>query len=534
MAANRRRSGGFPSADFNINMDDRSRGNDIFDDDDEENPFESLGRALDHCEELGAMMAGTQDQERTSEYYGDSSLQMPIPLKGPPTATAHKLSIDGNNDSIVDSSSMAALHTQDNDNERDYYHQKENRCDRSQMHRRHESTTTNEIRPQVQVESINNQSNTPIRNTNLTTQLSQASKQQKISPRRFTFQTSTKPKSTSFKTPSRTSLPTEDLFSSRAMSQRVTAKRSTRKSISNNESTQKRNQRHTFRNSMDRSNAPTADNNVREMRFVPTFLSSIAKVGSDNAHEDTPRENNDDDADYPHDEISPFTHNMVSNHHRQQQLNQSHRKSEQSTAGKSGYLVQRLRSLRNADQRMAMQLRSGQNSTSGLNCATMPRKRRRSGGDYLDPRNAASTIMDVTVSGASQAVCKFDEGKTVLLAYIHCYTTIKQPSEHSKDQWDKLKYPCFALILMSRDAVQEQGIVGSRSKQLRIYDGVVVPPRVAALDSDWNVSYEAKPDTEFHSKDMPTIIRTHICEEYPASVPLLPDVTFPPSSSSKM
>lgn len=534
MAANRRRSGGFPSADFNINMDDRSRGNDIFDDDDEENPFESLGRALDHCEELGAMMAGTQDQERTSEYYGDSSLQMPIPLKGPPTATAHKLSIDGNNDSIVDSSSMFALHTQDNDNERDYYHQKENRCDRSQMHRRHESTTTNEIRPQVQVESINNQSNTPIRNTNLTTQLSQASKQQKISPRRFTFQTSTKPKSTSFKTPSRTSLPTEDLFSSRAMSQRVTAKRSTRKSISNNESTQKRNQRHTFRNSMDRSNAPTADNNVREMRFVPTFLSSIAKVGSDNAHEDTPRENNDDDADYPRDEISPFTHNMVSNHHRQHQLNQSHRKSEQSTAGKSGYLVQRLRSLRNADQRMAMQWRNGKNSTSGLNCATMPRKRRRSGGDYLDPRNAASTIMDVTVSGASQAVCKFDEGKTVLLAYIHCYTTIKQPSEHSKDQWDKLKYPCFALILMSRDAVQEQGIVGSRSKQLRIYDGVVVPPRVAALDSDWNVSYEAKPDTEFHSKDMPTIIRTHICEEYPASVPLLPDVTFPPSSSSKM
>jgi hypothetical protein len=144
--------------------------------------------------------------------------------------------------------------------------------------------------------------------------------------------------------------------------------------------------------------------------------------------------------------------------------------------------------------------------------------------------------MDVTVSGASQSICSFDEGKTVLLAYIHCYTTTKQPSDHSDDQFDtpRLKYPCFALILMSRDAVQEQGIVGSRSKQLRIYDGVVVPPRVAALNSDWNdVSYEAKPDIKFHSEDMPTIIRTQLCEEYPTFVPL-PEVTFPQSSSSKM
>jgi hypothetical protein len=79
--------------------------------------------------------------------------------------------------------------------------------------------------------------------------------------------------------------------------------------------------------------------------------------------------------------------------------------------------------------------------------------------------------------------------------------------------------------------VQEKGIVGSKSKQLRIYDGVVVPPPLGTpLDSDWNAdSGEGKPD---HSKGMPTIIRTHICEEYPSSVPL-PDVTFIPSSQEQ-
>jgi len=91
--------------------------------------------------------------------------------------------------------------------------------------------------------------------------------------------------------------------------------------------------------------------------------------------------------------------------------------------------------------------------------------------------------------------------------------------EHREDQCDGLKYPCFALLLMSRDDVLEQGIVGSTSKQLRIYDGVVLPPRVDASD-------EGMPGSEFLSNDMPTIIRTHLCEELPLSLPL-PDVTFP-------
>ncbi len=509
MAANRRRSGGFPAAD--LLMDDgwggrSSRDNDDDDEfDDKGNPFESIGRELDKCEEVGAMM-------------DPSRLQ--LPAKRSPKS--HEWSIDGRGNNIVDSSSSSAtgissLHTQEN--EKGYPQQKENLCKQSQSHDVTNEFATNETRQQDET-IINTQSkNTPSRDNNVT-QLSQVSRQRKVSPHRFTFQSSTKPKSTTFKTPSRSSLSTEDLFSSSAMSQRVTANRSTRKSIGN-VSIQKRNHRHTFRKSIDRSNTPAGDNSVREMRFVPTFLGN-AKVGHDNAHEDTsdtPGEN-DDDTDFPQNESYPlFTHNIVSDYHRRQQLNQLHRKSEQSN-GKSGYLVQRLRSLRNADQRMAMHLRSGHITNSGS--TTMSRKRRRSGDDYCDPRTNVSTIMDVTVSCASQSVYEFDEGKTVLLAYIHSYTATKQLMDHCEDQCDGLKYPCFALLLMSRDDVLEQGIVGSTSKQLRIYDGVVLPPRVDASD-------EGMPGSAFLSNDMPTIIRTHLCEELPLSVPL-PDVTFPPFS----
>lgn len=540
MTTNRRRSAASGGAPVSMMADGLggggSGGSWSHADDDDENPFESIGRALDHhCEELGATMDGTQHHECSSEYHDDSRLQMPI--EGSPTSRDYHV-VDGNGD-IVDNSSMTMTHSSTvctREIERGCHQQKENRSEPSQIiHAPDASTTrTSETRQQVVVAlGIQAHSNTPIRDNNMT-KMSQVSKQRKISPHRFTFQTSTKPKSTSFKTPARKSLPTEDVFSSSAMSQRVTANRSTRKSIGNESATQKRNQRHTFRISMDRSNAPTVDNNVREMRFVPTFLSN-AKVGSDNAHEDMPvGENDDDNADHSNndDDTSPFRHNIVSDHYRAQQLiNQSLRKYEQSH-GKSGYLVQRLRSLRNADQRMVMQLRSGQTAPSGTTTGvSIPRKRRRSGGDYLDPRNNATTIMDVTVSGASVSVCKFDEGKAILLAYIHCYNTMNHSSDHSDVPYDGLSYPCFALIVMSRDVVQEKGIVGSKSKQLRIYDGVVVPPPLGTpLDSDWNAdSGEGKPD---HSKGMPTIIRTHICEEYPSSVPL-PDVTFIPSSQEQ-
>ena len=68
MAANRnrRRNGIFPAADLLI--EDGWRGDDLGscgnDDDadfnDEENPFESIGRALDHCEEIGVVRTGSQ------------------------------------------------------------------------------------------------------------------------------------------------------------------------------------------------------------------------------------------------------------------------------------------------------------------------------------------------------------------------------------------------------------------------------------------------------------------------------------------
>lgn len=505
MAANRnqRRNGVFPAADILIEDgwrgdDFRSSGNDDDADfNDEENPFDSIGRALDHCEEIGVVRTGARQHTDSKNQFSveESSSSCELPMAA--------------SDNAVDNYSSMTV-------SKSLHHTQENEQNRS--HPTHDSATNENCQQQLESSISTSSKNAPTRSNNVT-QLSHVSTQRKVSPHRFTFQTSAKPKFTSLKTPSRRSLPKEDLFSSSAITQRVTANRSARKSVSN-ESTKTRNRRHTFRISTDRSPISAVENNVREMRFIPSFLSNT-KVGSANAHEDVPGEN-DVDAYHPHDETSPFAHNILLDYHRQQQMSQSHRKSEQK-GGKSGYLVRRLRSLRNADQRMAVR---GHNYTSGSNDVSTPRKRRRSGsGEYFHPRSSASTSMDVTVSGALQSVCKFDEGKTVLFAYIHCYT---YPSHYSEDQCDRLSFPCYALILMSRDLVQELGITTSQSKQLRIYDGVLIPPRFLALDR--NVASEnGKPDRDFHSYDMPIIICTHICEENPGSVPL-PDVPFPPPS----
>ena len=402
------------------------------------------------------------------------------------------------------------------------------------------------IPQQIQVVDTTQNINTQTGTTS--TQQQQSNKKQKrganstvkkLSPPRHSFQSSTmKQKSTvkkksTFKTPAGSKFPSRDLFSTNKMPQRSTAK----KSVTNgtNVSTTQRKKRHSFRPSIASAsnNTPAAPkSNVKEMRFVPTFLTNNSKTSP--PKETVPIDDNDGDDTNNYSDKDVFAQNMVSTHH---QAKQQARKSESS---KSGYLVQRLRSLRNTEQRMAMKLRNSQLSSGlggGSSGGGIRKRRRTSGGNNVDPKNCASCILDVTVSG--KLLSDFDatllgEGKSVLLAYIHQHTMTKQPSEgdgSEGEEGSKGVSSCYAWIVMSHDVMREQGLLDgcTTTKQLRIYDAVVIPPRVV----DMKTGSMTSGDTNQTQYDMhrPTIVCTHISQAYPTDQPPLQDVSFDQFSS---
>jgi hypothetical protein len=375
----------------------------------------------------------------------------------------------------------------------------------------------------------------------------------KISPTRFTFQSSsdrsssissTRPKNfNSFKTPANNkSLPSRELFSSSgAMTRRSNVVNETTQNSNIHKSTVKR---HTFRRSMDNSsavanNTPTVvNNNVREMGFVPTFLSH--SKGRSGGTLDVPENGDDDDCDdYNSNNLPkregalPSSYNMITEHHRQQQQQQQHKSHRHA---KLGPLVQRMHALRNSNQRMAMRLRSGQlaatppgGGSSGSSFLAS-RKRRRSGGggEHLDP----TSMLDVTVSCASLSL--FDTTLAncgILLAYIHARTEIKGSSSSSGQFAGRFNLPCYARLIMSRDVIHERGIVNDCiNKQLRLYDALVIPARLMMTENPKVRGGSSSDDVDCYQnnmmKNMPTIICANICQDYPTDKPTLQDVSF--------
>jgi len=362
----------------------------------------------------------------------------------------------------------------------------------------------------------------------------------KLSPPRHSFQSSTmKQKSTikkksTFKTPAGSKFPSRDLFSTNKMPQRST----TKKSVANgtNVSTTQRKKRHSFRPSIaTTSNTPAAPkSNVKEMRFAPTFLTNNSKSSPPKETVPIDDDNNYGDDTNKYSDKDVFAQNMVSTHH---QAKQQARKSESS---KSGYLVQRLRSLRNTEQRMAMKLRNSQLSSglSGGGGGGGIRKRRRTSGgnNNLDPKTCSSSILDVTVSGklpSDVGASLLGEGKSVLLAYIHQHTMTKQTSNEGDEgeEGSRGVSSCYAWIVMSHDVMREQGLLdGSmNTKHLRLYDAVVIPSRVVDMKTGSMTSGDInQTQCDMHR---PTIVCTHISQAYPADQPSLQDVSFDQFSS---
>jgi hypothetical protein len=248
---------------------------------------------------------------------------------------------------------------------------------------------------------------------------------------------------------------------------------------------------------------------------------------------------------------------MVSDHFRRQLRQQQHRKSSEAS---NGYLVRRLRSLRDADRRAATtSLRGG----GGRYCTTTPggssnplllsssRKRRRGGGVFAaagDRPDPNPSTLDVTVSGPPPSssdpafVGGGGGGTIVLLAYVHLHTVATRPSGECDGRRDGgTTLPGFAHLVMSRDAMREMGIVGGgRARNLRLHGAIVIPqPRSAAAvtkrtDADGDGANRDNDDECRMIGGMPTIVCTNVCKEYPVDQPPLRDVSFDGFSSTVM
>lgn len=247
--------------------------------------------------------------------------------------------------------------------------------------------------------------------------------------------------------------------------------------------------RHSFRKSLD--TAPIVKD-VKSLECTPSFLPTGRRT-KEGISQESPH-NAEGIPEGPSSSFASLKSTLV---------NDGQRQSTASRSGKCGYLIQRVRSLHNNDQRMAMRLRSGLYSNN-----SMMRKRRRSSNDFLDPKHSAKTELDVTVSDISSA---FGDSKSMLVGYIHRYESAN--SGTSIDGM-KLNLPCFAWILLSNDVVREQGITKGATKQLRFYDAVVIPKRFPR-DSK-SVPMELA---------MPTIACSNVCEQYSAETALL-EISF--------
>lgn len=290
---------------------------------------------------------------------------------------------------------------------------------------------------------------------------------------------------------------------------------------SNGTSSRKRQRRHTFRPSTDpSSDAPPPGNDARE-GFVPRFLTAKSGSGAPPPAEAPAEE--EDDFRSTRDEASAFSQNLVSAHWQRQS---QQRKAESSSTGKAGYFVQRLRSLRGADAHAATKLRGATHSLSAsrTNSAFLSRKRRRSGGDGAGGRaHSSSSTLDVTVAGPSaHAVTAMDplawgRGRTRLPAYVHRCSSKEEPNDHHT-----IHFPCYAWILVSQEGMRDLGVGdGHGTKQLRLHNAVVIPPRGGERHPPPSTAAEGD---ERHG--MPTIVCAQCCEDYAAETLPLPDISF--------
>lgn len=209
--------------------------------------------------------------------------------------------------------------------------------------------------------------------------------------------------------------------------------------------------------------------------FVPAFLSTPA---SNPIPADDINANDDDDG-----FAEATVHSPTPAY--QSPIPKSRKKSSQ-----GGPLFKRLKLIRDAVKGDTIRFQSGQYPFTKTTSF-----------DMNDPRNRATSYMDVTVVGSGAAW--EDQQKLTFLGFVHAHVaqTTSAPLPGS----------CLAWLCFSYETVRERNL--QPGSQLRIYNPVTVP------------FVEAKPPDRLAMPTVEWIVAcTQLCESYPDCLPQLPDL----------
>jgi hypothetical protein len=185
--------------------------------------------------------------------------------------------------------------------------------------------------------------------------------------------------------------------------------------------------------------------------------------------------------------------------------NSENRRKKRSGSAKlrAGPLMKRLRAIRSAVDGDRVRFQSGM----------YPFTSRRF--DLSDPRNCATSYMDVSVVG--EPVPWSENERVTVLGFIHRNEKTKS-SDNEAGIVCAQKSACFAWLCFTFETAREQKLC--QGSQLRIYNAVSVPTKTPIQIDGLGEEHVMKDRTCNQ-----TVICTQLCESYPKSLPKLPGMT---------
>jgi len=258
--------------------------------------------------------------------------------------------------------------------------------------------------------------------------------------------------------------------------------------------------------------------------FAPTFLSTHPKttVEANNAtpNEDDVVELDDAKADFkiiqnasPH---SAFASPTTTTPPRRGASRKQHY-GRGKTGGGAGPLTKRLKQIRDGIKGDTIRFQSGQYPFRATSF------------DMNDPRNHATSYMDVTILGESIPWEK-EHQKLTCLGYVHTHHLTTAAAAASISSSTARSQACLAWMCFTFETAREKNV--QAGTKLRVYNPVVFPSRTAAsspsAEEESPLLAKAPRTTSAHQQPLSGtvvdwMILCQLCEHYPECLPDLPD-----------
>jgi hypothetical protein len=202
------------------------------------------------------------------------------------------------------------------------------------------------------------------------------------------------------------------------------------------------------------------------------------------------------------------------------------------SASAGGFLVRRLKSLRDATKADTIRLQS-----YGLGAGADRHLISAAPSSYFvmnDPRSKAESHMDLTLVGDECWACDPQHEKITYLAYCHSHhvrsqarsAPAKAMAELDPSTPSSLRSNEFLLLCVTFATARERDLPSTRN--LRVYNPIVVSVVPSGEETVSSASLRAKPmDTVAKH----VVLATYLCEPFPDGLPALPE---PPSFSTAL